>query len=265
MSNPTPTLSMIDLIPASFRAGQRARRRARTWVSAYAGAALIVGGAYFAVNAGSTQALAERDTLAKQLNLEWERNKEAQRLLGEIHAVEDAITRYDRLAAPVRASDVVGTLGGLLPKSVSLTALTLTPRSEKVLNKPASAPAAGGAQPARPQAVTLSYLVVEMEGIAPSDADLAELVSALEGCGLFGSVGMDFARSATIDGTPGRAFRVSARVDFQRYYAFKGEPVQGGGGDKNGGEGSSALAGSGSSEGTEQAPKSADAGEEVSP
>lgn len=214
---------MIDLIPASFRAGQRARRRFRAWVSAYLLALSVVAGAYFVVNAGRSQALAERDLLARQLQLEWDRNKEAQRLLGEIHAVEAAITRYDRLAAPVSASAVVGTIGELLPKSVSLTALTLTPRTEKVLAK---TPQGGqpGAAPPKPQAVTMSYLIVEMEGISPSDADLAQLVSALEGCGLFGSVGMDFARSATIDGTPARAFRVSARVDFQKHYTFNAEP-----------------------------------------
>ncbi|MFM9956546.1 MAG: hypothetical protein ACKVZJ_00585 [Phycisphaerales bacterium] len=225
MSTPSPYVPMIDLIPASFRAGQRARRRVRTWASAYLGVATIIGGAYFVVSAGRSQALVERDVLASQLALEWERNKEAQRLLGEIHAVEAAITRYDRLAAPVSASDVVGTLGGLLPKSVSLTALTLTPRSEKVLSKPA-ANAGAAVSAAKPQSVTLSYLVVEMEGIAPSDSDLAQLVSALEGCGLFGTVGMDFARSATIDGTPGRAFRVSARVDFQRHYTFRPSEIE---------------------------------------
>lgn len=222
MSGTVSGLSMIDLIPGSFRAGERARRRVRLWVSAYAGVAALVAGAYFVVSAGRAQATAERDLLAQQLQMEWDRNKEAQRLLGEIHAVEEAITRYDRLAAPVRACDVVGTLGSLLPKSVSLTALTLTPRSEKVLSKPA--PTAKGAAASKPQPVTLSYMVVELEGIAPSDAELAQLVSALEGCGLFGSVGMDYARSATIDGTAGRAFRVSSRVDFQKMYSFKGDP-----------------------------------------
>lgn len=225
MSTPSPCLPMIDLIPASFRAGQRARRRVRSWVSAYLLAASGVGGTHFVVNAGRSQALAERELLAQQLQLEWDRNKEAQRLLGEIHAVEAAITRYDRLAAAVSASNVVGTIGGLLPRTVSLTALTLTPRTEKVATKPSQA-AHRGAGPAKPQVVTLSYLVVEMEGIAPSDADLAQLVAALEGSGLFGSVGMDFARSATIDGIPGRAFRVSARVDFQRHYTFRADPNQ---------------------------------------
>ncbi len=215
----------VDLVPSSFRAAGRARRRSRLWITAYGIGLMSIGAGYFAVSAGQSHAEAIRDDLARQLQLEWDRNKEAQRLLSEIHAVEEAVTRYDRLASPVRAVDVVGTLGGLLPRNITLTALTLVPRSEKItLKAPGQSPGAAALTGAKPTIKTMNYLAVEVEGVAPSDADLALLVSALEGCELFTSVGMDFARSTMVDGTAGRAFRVSARVDFSRHYAFKGEP-----------------------------------------
>jgi Tfp pilus assembly protein PilN len=222
----------VDLVPSSFRAAGRARRRARMWVSAYALAAAGITTGYFVVSAGHAHATATRDDLARQLQQEWDRNKEAQRLLSEIHAVEEAVTRYDRLAAPVRTVDVVGTLGGLLPTNITLTALTMAPRSEKITIKPpqpppgATAATAPGTPPAKPTSRTMNYLAVEVEGVAPSDADLAGLVSALEGCDLFVNVGMDYARSTSVDGTPARSFRVSARVDFGRHYAFKGANSQ---------------------------------------
>jgi hypothetical protein len=214
----------VDLVPSSFRAAGRARRRSRLWIAAYGVGLMSIGAGYFAVSAGQSHAEAIRDDLARQLQLEWDRNKEAQLLLSEIHAVEEAVTRYDRLASPVRAVDVVGTLGGLLPKNITLTALTLVPRSEKVtLKAPGQSPGAAALTGAKPTVKTMNFLAVEVEGVAPTDADLAVLVSALEGCELFTSVGMDFARSTMVDGTAGRAFRVSARVDFSRHYVFKGE------------------------------------------
>lgn len=206
----------VDFIPSSFRAAARARRRARLWFSAYGTAALCVGAAYTAVSAGRTQAEATRNELDRQLQHEWDRNKEAQRLLHEIQSIEEAITRFDRLASPVRTVDVVGTVGSLLPKSVTLTALTLVPRSEKLAIKAAPGPAGTP----KPTSKTINYLAIEVEGVVPDDAELASLVSALESCPLFSSVGMDFARSTAIDATPARAFRVSARVDFGRLYSF---------------------------------------------
>jgi Tfp pilus assembly protein PilN len=221
----------VDLVPSSFRAAGRARRRARMWVSAYALTAAGITTGYFVVSAGHAHATATRDELARQLQQEWDRNKEAQRLLSEIHAVEEAVTRYDRLAAPVRTVDVVGTLGGLLPRNITLTALTMAPRSEKITIKPpqpapGTPPGTVPGPPAKPTSRTMNYLAVEIEGVAPSDSDLASLVSALEGCDLFVNVGMDFARSTSVDGTPARSFRVSARVDFGRHYAFKGTEPQ---------------------------------------
>lgn len=206
----------VDFIPSGFRAAARARRRARLWISAYGTAALCIAASYAAVSTGRSQAQATRMELDRQLQHEWDRNKEAQRLLAEIQSIEEAITRFDRLASPVRTVDVLGTIGALLPESAALTALTLVPRNEKLAIKPVP----GAAGNPKPTSKTVHYLAVEVEGVVPNDAELASLVSALEGCPLFASVGMDFARSTTIDATPARAFRVSARVDFGRLYSF---------------------------------------------
>lgn len=205
----------VDFTPAEFRAAMRRRAQIRVWIGAYVGAVLVLGGAYVAVTAGGAQRRAERDQLAAQLTQEWERNKEAQRLLKEIRQVEAAITRYDRLASPVRASDVVGTIGALLPDSVTLTGLTLTPRTDRT---PPPPPKPGAK---KTEAVVRSFLAIELEGIAPGDGDLAGLVSALERSELFDAVSMDYARSLDADGTPARSFRVSARVDLSQRFQFK--------------------------------------------
>lgn len=213
----------VDLTPSGFRATQRARRAARAWVGLYVGTALVLAGSYVGVTAGRSQRERERDHLAGQLKQEWERNKEAQRLLGEIHRVEETITRYDRLASPVRASDVVGTIGSMLPPSITLTSLTLTPRQDRI-----TVPAAPGSDSKKKTEVrTLNYLAVELEGVVTTDGELAGLVLALESCPLFDRVAMDFARSTEVDGTPARAFRLSARVDFTKHYAFLPAPSGG--------------------------------------
>lgn len=209
---------LIDFTPESFKAIARARRQARAWAALYVGTLLILGALYLGATAGRSHREAERDEVARLLRQEWERNEEAQRLLKEIRGIEEAINRYDKLASPVRAGDVVGTVGSLLPERLSLTALTLTPRSEKVLVTASD----GAAASAKKQSTrTVSYLAVELEGISAGDTELAILVSRLEDCPLFSQVTMDFAKSATVDGTPGRAFRVSARVDFDNRFTFR--------------------------------------------
>lgn len=223
---------LIDFTPESLKAVARSRRRARAWAALYVGTLLVLGAVYLGVTAGRSHREAERAEVSRLLRLEWARNEEAQKLLTEIRAIEEAINRYDRLASPVRASDVVGTIGALLPEHLSLTAMTLTPRTEKVMIPAAGTPGAPGGTPGgtpkRPVTRTISYLAVEIEGISPGDIELAELVSQLERCPLFSSVTMDFAKSAVVDGVQARAFRVSARVDFDNRFTFRDAPPSGG-------------------------------------
>lgn len=204
----------VDFTPASCRAKARERRAIRLWVSTFLGTVGIMAGAFGAINAGHSHRVAEREGLASQLKLQWDRNEEAKKLLVQVHKLDADITRYNKLASPLRASEVVAMLGAALPEKVSLTSLTLSPRQEKL----APAPAKPGERPAAPR--ILSQIAVEVDGVAPTDGDVSALMSALETNPVFSNVAMEFARSTVIDGIAARAFRVSGRIDLSNRYAF---------------------------------------------
>jgi len=215
----------IDLIPASCRAALGRRARVRGWICAYSGAVLVLGAAFMVVRAGEPRLAVEKSRLEAEVQQKWLQNAEVQRLVGSINELSGHIARYDRLAWPVRISDVIAALGEQIPDSLTLTSLTLTPRHEggRVVR---SKPKPGAKATEEPAA--RSVLAVEIEGIAPDDFALALFVSGIEAHPLFKSVALDYARSRVVDGRESRGFRVTSEIDLSVQYAFI-EPVSAGG------------------------------------
>ena len=143
-----------------------------------------------------------------ELRERLERNEEAQALVREINDLEHVIRRYNKLAWPIRVSEVMDVLGTLTPDAVTLRSLTMTPRE---LRK-------RGATPSEEEKETL--LIVELEGVAPNDAEVAVMVSGLEGHELFSKVSLDFTRSAEVEGQGAREFRVTSVIDLDARYEF---------------------------------------------
>jgi len=167
------------------------------------------------VSLGRSEKQQEILILAERVRENALRNEEAQNLLKEIGDLEASITRYNRLAWPVRVTDVVDKIASLVPPSATLTALALIPREEQ---QPKHSKKSSNKESA--QSLGQSYLVVELEGVTASDIQIAEIVSGLEASQLFSNVVLDFARAQQIGAQEGRAFRVTARVDLNRRYLF---------------------------------------------
>jgi len=217
--------AQIDLIPASCRAALGRRARVRGWIFAYGGLLLVLVASFMVVRAGEPRLAAEKHRLENQVQQNWLRNAEVQQLVGRINELSGRIARYDRLAWPVRISDVIAALGEQIPEALTLTSLTLTPRQEGgrvVRSKPKP-----GAKPAE-EPVTRSVLAVEIEGLAPDDFALALFVSGIEAHPLFKAVTLDYARSRVVDGREARGFRVTCEIDLSVQYAFT-EPGPAGG------------------------------------
>jgi len=205
----------IDLIPHSCRVALGRRARIRRWVGLYAlGIAAVVGAC---ISTATTEArhARERDALQRQVQRKWEQNEEAQRIWKQIQELEATIARYERLAWPVRVTDVIAAIGEQLPESLALTSLTLTPRQES------TAGARGKARdkekkPEPPRTI----MAIEIEGMAPTDLALSQFVSGIEEHPMFRSVVLDFARSRQVDGIDARGFRVTCEVDLSARYTF---------------------------------------------
>jgi Tfp pilus assembly protein PilN len=111
----------------------------------------------------------------------------------------------------------VAALAGVTPERAVLTALTLAPYEEQARR--------GGAEGEGPT----SWLAIEISGVAPSDAEVASMVSGLEDHPLFAAVKLEFARSRDMDEALFREFRLRCEIDLSRQYllvdAGEGEGV----------------------------------------
>jgi len=205
----------IDLLPSDCRVQFMRRSRVRRWIGLYVGGVALLLGSHAWVNLGRGALEAEHAALTRQARENWERNEEAQELVGEIRDMGNMIARYNRLAWPVRVSDAINVISGVIPDSTTLTAMTLTPRQERTR--------IGSGKDRREE--TTTYLAIELEGLAPDDLAVAQVVSGLDGHPLFSTVTLDFARSREVDGVTAREFRVNCEIDLSRRYALASAPA----------------------------------------
>lgn len=210
-----------DLLPSRCRAIFARRRARRVWTRAY-----IIGVTIALASSGlmylhvrSLEGLRER--LAVQVEEHWNRNEEAQQLRGQIKDLEGTITRYQRLAWPVRVTDAIGVLAPLMPEEATLTSLTIVPRQERMeVDRSSSGGSDRGRSRGRGAAPTRTILAIEIEGIARTDSEVARFVQGVESSPLFTAVGLDFARSRDVDGVEAREFRVTCQIDMSRRVLF---------------------------------------------
>ncbi|MCA9305779.1 MAG: PilN domain-containing protein [Phycisphaerales bacterium] len=197
----------IDLMPSACRHAIDRRLWTRRWVAMYITVLLAMIG----VNWGlSMRQQSQKTTLASmtlQVDENLRRNKERTRLIKQIEQTQTMVDRYNRVAWPVHLSDVVGSVAQVMPDSVTLSSLAVTPRR---VNPNRS----------KKDAQEQVFLVVELEGVAPDDMELASFVSGLESHGLFQKVTLDYARSTTVRDIDARGFRMSAEIDLQKTYVF---------------------------------------------
>lgn len=204
-------------MPESCRQVFSRRRRVRRWIVTYVMAIVLLATVSAGLLLNNAAKEKERNALSDQVEIHWMRNEEARGLLEQIRDLESSIARFNRLAWPVRVSDVIGVLEPEIPESTTLTSLTFVPRQEKVI----PAPGAGKKKDnkSKEQAVRTT-LAIQIEGVARDDLDVARLVSALDDHALFSTVSLDFARSTVVDGVNARAFRLSCGIDLDKRYSF---------------------------------------------
>jgi len=217
-----------DLMPDRCRSIFARRRARRMWVRAYMICGTLALTASGAMHLQVRSREIQRSQLAAQVEEHWNRNEEAKKLRDEIKELEATITRYQRLAWPVRVTDAIGVLAPLVPAEATLTSLTIVPKQEKI-EEPVRSPDAKGDKPKRRGPVpTRTILSIEIEGIAKTDADVARFVQGVESTALFSGVGLDFSRSREVDGIEAREFRLTCRIDMSRRVVFvDSDPTEG--------------------------------------
>ena len=216
-------MNEINFLPESFYR-QRARRR-RVWRHALAltlvAAGLITWGVL------GDRSLQSLRSFARQIETEGEaaheQVKEVVRLQGEFLKLAKTLAVQRDVALPVSCSKLVATVTHLMPATVVLTDLNMdaarptptqkAPEADKKGKK--AAPKKGAAPVAAPKTDTMR---IELKGLSPDDARIADFVGRLTDCPAFTNVKLEYARVAEIEGMTGRQFRVSLMVRLDRDY-----------------------------------------------
>ncbi len=157
-----------------------------------------------------------RDALQRQLDAAEGQYTEVVKLQ-EAHAeLRRQVRIYHRLARPVSMGQVNAAIAALTPDPICLTKLDMKTSERSRRRVVADQVDAGG----RPLQVTdnVQVILIALEGVAPSDLQVANYVGRLAGCGLFGDVQMAHARQDRIDNAQTRQFRIHMTVPLDRDY-----------------------------------------------
>jgi hypothetical protein len=202
---------MIDLMPEVSRVRMSQRRRARQWLVLYA--TTIAGMALSWVALGVAEGRMRSGVFAQQANLQMvshQRTRAAQ-IRQRVAQLLAEQWRHDSLVWPVQLGGVIDSVGGLVPDTVALTSISITPRQLRRLGAAAS----DGSRR------NDSRLAVELRGVALTDLDLATFLSGLEDHPLFSGVAVDYAREAQVAGAQAREFGVTCEIELSVRYRFE--------------------------------------------
>lgn len=215
-------MNEINFLPESFYRA-RARRR-RVWRHAVAlvlaAAGLVTWGV---LGDRSLQGLRDfASQVETEGNAAHDQVKEVVRLQGEFQKLTKVLTVQRDVALPVSCSTLVATISHLMPRDVVLTDLNMDagkptpPAKEAEADKKSKKTSKKGAAPVAPPKT--NAMRIELKGLSPDDARIADFVGRLTDCPAFTNVKLEYARAAEIEGMSGRQFRVSLMVRLDRDY-----------------------------------------------
>ncbi len=147
---------------------------------------------------------------------------EVMKLQNEKRSLARQVRIYRQIARPLNYSQISGTLAAYMPPEISLTELYA--HTEVIeQTRPAGDLRSGPANATRGKrnnTITTSYpvVVVEVEGSAPSNVDIANFVGRLAGSGLFRNVKMIHSRQGENADIITRRFKVAMEVPLNVIY-----------------------------------------------
>ncbi len=201
-------MSRINLLPDHFIARQR---RARMVVRIVIAATFMViaGTAWGAIARSQLGELSEQFAQSRtKLAEEQQRSHAIERQAVEGRSLRAMLAHRSQLEPPVASAGVLTLLTHLLPDSVALTRLTLdVPAPDMVYRAQGPAGTAPVAATPAPQSTR-----VLLEGMALSDVELTQVVSALAGQRAFANVKLVRSRQVPLGGAARFGFEISLEI-----------------------------------------------------
>jgi Tfp pilus assembly protein PilO len=193
-------MSTIDFLPPSYAAAQARRRQHFRLALLLTVAAAGIGGWYLMTSRQLADLEHCAQAKAQAAQVAQERVNEIQALRTQCAALSHLVKVERQLLAPITNTQVLATIGHLMPASVSLTEVQIA----------APSPADSGHDTV-PMRITLT-------GQSPTDAELATFVERVSRFGLFENVGLEFTKTVTWGAGQARQFEVVLEVPLDRDY-----------------------------------------------
>ncbi|MBI1335682.1 MAG: hypothetical protein GC164_01820 [Phycisphaera sp.] len=225
-------MNPINFLPRSYIQQQARRMRVYRQLALIAVVALVMLG-YLASTLASYRQLRDY-TLGVEAEARSVRQQvgEMQKLQAQRKSLIHQVNIQRELAQPLAATQVIATLGQLLPSQITVTRIeTRTDRPkpmtrEQKLAIESAAKSAAGGKSAKAQARSNNpaqdrdVIHIELTGLAPNDVDVANLVGAIAGHPLFINVKMHHSRPTQVEGHNAREFSIELEAPLDRDYKF---------------------------------------------
>ncbi len=208
----------INFLPASFYKAQQRRRQAwrHGFVIAMVGICVIGYGLWGGQGVYSlrreVEQLEAEVAMSRVLVTEVENlNRQRQRYMQQLSLERELVT-------PVMQSQVLSTISGLMPAPMALREIMMVCDSPRPITAAEQAKVAKQGKNNKPEPKAIPVIHVQMEGLSPSDAELADFVDVMSQHPLFSDVKMDYSRVRDTGRILAHEFRLEVKVRLDRDY-----------------------------------------------
>ena len=133
----------------------------------------------------------------------------------EEQLIAKELADYKRVFKPINYSRITGTMGRMFPAGVSLKSLDLETQQKVVAKSRRST----SKLKSKSATTTRQEIVfVELQGMAPSDIAIANMIGMLHDSNMFSEIDLDYSRQGSIKGVQTRDFKLSMQVPLNREY-----------------------------------------------
>jgi Tfp pilus assembly protein PilN len=208
-------MNVINFLPNDYLA-KRNRRRANLICVAIAATALILVGSSMAfIYVNSANAARMRGMVEQQYQEASQQLNQLQQLKEHKSDLLRKVSLSTTLLERVPRSTVLARLTNHLPRGTSMTSLTMKMEEVEVRASEMAGEAAKGVatKAAKAATVRVKQYVFRLDGVAPTDVEVAEYITRLNADTLFRGVDLQFSEELTTkDGTPQRRFELMFRL-----------------------------------------------------
>lgn len=202
-------MNQVNFLPAKFRQREaRRQQRAKHW--SLVGVLVFASLAGWVIQSQHTTALAaQAQAVQRQVDSLHNKQLEVNRLDKQRRQLMQRVALQRKLGMAVRESQIITTLSRHMPANIGLNDISMTYQGSASGQR-------GGAN--RSHHSGQSVLSIDIQGMAPNDIAIANLVSSLAQDPLFSKVTMRFSRPAAQGHVLGREFGLTMSVNLSRHF-----------------------------------------------